>query len=488
MRAILGLLCSTMWLGCQPSPGGPDAPGADVSGLDAPGLDAPGLDTPELPGLDAPSDGGTPTSCDRWPAQGDAPYLSILPGRRGFGLDTVAGSGRGGTGPARVVAVTNLSDAGPGSLRACLEASGPRVCVFEVSGTITASDLEIRQPYVTVAGQTAPSPGITIRGATLSILNTHDVLVQHVRIRVGDATTGGDPSNRDALAVGSFGGMDTHHVVLDHVSLSWSTDEVASLWSDGGTVQDVAILDSIIAEGLRCSIHPEGCHSAGLIIGRDTQRAMVTGSLFAHNDWRNPLVRDAFDEVVVASNLLLGDGSEGIVVRDNLGRVGPSHADVIENELGPARVQLGASDATFSAGSSFFVDSACDVSSCIDDRGMGASPISASRTVTVPGFVPLPSASVPEVVLATAGARPADRDAVDARIVTEVQAGTNRLIDSQDDVGGWPALEENHAAYEDPAEPDAIPAVDPYTGAANPGYTTRELYLHELARRVTCGG
>lgn len=481
MRTILGLLCATMWLGCEPSPGVPDAPGAD-----APGVDAPGLDTPE-PGLDAPTDGGTPTSCGGWPVQGEAPYLSILPGRRGFGLDTVAGSGRGGTGPTRVVAVTNLSDAGPGSLRACLEASGPRVCVFEVSGTITASDLEIRQPYVTVAGQTAPSPGITIRGATLSILNTHDVLVQHVRIRVGDATTGGDPSNRDALAVGSFGAMDTHHVVLDHVSLSWSTDEVASLWSDGGPVADVAFVDSIFAEGLHCSIHPEGCHSAGLIIGRNTERTMVMGSLFAHNDWRNPLIRDAFDQAVVASNLLLGDGSEGIVVRDNLGHAGPSHADVIENELGPARVQLGAPDATFTAGSSFHVDSTCDVSSCVEDRGPSASPTTSSRTVAVPGLVPLRAAEVPDVVLATAGARPADRDAVDTRIVREVTDGTHRLIDSQDDVGGWPALEENHAAYDEPSDPDGIPAIDPYSGAANPGYTTRELYLHELARRVTCG-
>src|SRR5262245_36306543 len=103
--------------------------------------------------------------------------VPVIPGASGFGMETPAG--RGGT----VMRVTNLNDSGSGSLRACAEGSGPRVCVFEVSGTIRVnSEITIDSPFVTIAGQTAPSPGILIRGAGLRIW-TNDVLVQHIRVR-----------------------------------------------------------------------------------------------------------------------------------------------------------------------------------------------------------------------------------------------------------------------------------------------------------------
>jgi hypothetical protein len=106
--------------------------------------------------------------------------LPVFPGAIGFGSTTVAG--RGG----QVLKVINLNPSGPGSLHAAVSASGPRVVVFEVSGTIRiTSDMVIQNPYITIAGQTAPSPGILIRGAALTIA-THDVLVQHIRVRAGD--------------------------------------------------------------------------------------------------------------------------------------------------------------------------------------------------------------------------------------------------------------------------------------------------------------
>src|SRR5690606_6707929 len=121
----------------------------------------------------------------------------VLPGLTGFGITTPAG--RGG----EVLRVTNLNASGPGSLRAAIETPGPRVIVFEVSGTISLTkNLYVREPFVTIAGQTAPSPGITIRGAGLFVL-THDVLVQHLRIRPGDALDGPRMDNRDAVAIGS---------------------------------------------------------------------------------------------------------------------------------------------------------------------------------------------------------------------------------------------------------------------------------------------
>ncbi len=111
-------------------------------------------------------------------------------------MDTVAG--RGG----KVYKVTNLNASGAGSLKACAsDADGPRVCVFEVSGTIRiTTDMMIRNGNLTIAGQTAPSPGIMIRGAALRI-QASDILVQHIRVRAGDDPNGPDPDNRDSLKI-----------------------------------------------------------------------------------------------------------------------------------------------------------------------------------------------------------------------------------------------------------------------------------------------
>src|SRR5687768_17046770 len=148
--------------------------------------------------------------------------LPVIPGAAGFGMDTPAG--RGG----RVYRVTNLNTSGTGSLKECVAASGPRVCVFEVSGTIRlTSDLKILNPNITIAGQTAPSPGISIRGASLNI-QTSDVLVQHIRLRVGDGVDGPDFGNRDAIKID--GPNPVRNVVVDHVSMAWALDETVSAW------------------------------------------------------------------------------------------------------------------------------------------------------------------------------------------------------------------------------------------------------------------
>ncbi|MFO0564514.1 MAG: hypothetical protein U0263_02570 [Polyangiaceae bacterium] len=443
--------------------------------------------------------GGGATTCGFLPTQGGAGYLSILPGRRGFGMATSAGSGRG-QGASTLHRVTHLGTSGAGSLRACVEASGPRVCVFEVSGTIEGDgSLEIRNPYLTIAGQTAPSPGVTLKNTTLAILNTHDVLIQHLRIRVGDDPNGEDPSNRDALTIGAFPPVaESSNIVIDHVSLGWSIDEIMSTWADTGKLHDIAVVDSIFSEALRCSLHPEGCHSTGLLFGRHTQRAMVVGSLFAHNDWRNPLLRDAFDSIVVANNVVFADGDIGVQVQDNCvsdcsggASEGPAHADVIGNALFFQTARVGQSGSTFSTGSSFyFGDNRCEAGVgdvCVTSQGVGASFVAPAPGVSVEGFLPQASALVESGVLAYAGARPADRDAVDQRVVAEVSARTKHLIDSPSQVGGHPQLAENHQTFGDPQNPDEVPATDPATGGANPGYTRRELHLQALARAVECG-
>jgi len=217
-----------------------------------------------------------------------ASALPVIPGAAGFGTDTPAG--RGGY----VIRVTNLNESGPGSLKACVDATGARVCVFDVSGTINlTAELEIGSPNVTVAGQTAPSPGITLRGAGL-VISASDVLVQHIRVRVGDAQAGPPPDNRDALKVEAPLSRTISNVVVDHCSFSWSIDEVASIWAGA---HDVSFLNNIFAEPLNDSIHPNGAggvepHGYGPIFGPpdgNVTNISLVGSLLAHQVDRNPL-------------------------------------------------------------------------------------------------------------------------------------------------------------------------------------------------------
>ena len=127
--------------------------------------------------------------------------IPAFPGAWGGGMFTTGG--RGG----KVIAVTNLNDSGPGSLRAALETKGPRIVVFRVAGTLKVKDdLNISHPDITIAGQSAPGDGICIAG-TLNI-NTHNVIIRHLRVRRGVSTGGQGDDN--------IGGYPDHHIIIDH--------------------------------------------------------------------------------------------------------------------------------------------------------------------------------------------------------------------------------------------------------------------------------
>src|SRR4051812_44689541 len=150
--------------------------------------------------------------------------LPVIPGAYGYGIETPAG--RGGT----VYKVTNLNASGSGSLKACVDGTTPRTCVFEVSGVIRlTTDLTIRNSNITIAGQTAPSPGIMIRGVGIKI-QASDVLIQHIRVRTGDDPNGPDPDNRDSLKIEGSAAKPVRNIVIDHCSFSWAIDELASAW------------------------------------------------------------------------------------------------------------------------------------------------------------------------------------------------------------------------------------------------------------------
>ncbi|HKG90700.1 MAG TPA: Ig-like domain-containing protein [Gemmatimonadaceae bacterium] len=392
--------------------------------------------------------------------------LAVFPGAEGFGTTTPAG--RGG----QVIRVTNLSDAGPGSLRAALTAPGPRIVVFDVAGTITLSDYAIiSEPFVTVAGQTAPSPGITLRGAGLDI-RTHDVLVQHLRIRVGDAASGPNPENRDAFQILGPG---AYNVVIDHVSASWSTDEVGSTWYP---LRDVTIRHSIISEGLNRSIHPEGAHSTGVLVGDNSDRVAIIGNLFAHNYDRNPQAKGNTHTVIV-NNLIYNSGYYAVRLSDpdNSGALSSS---VVGNVMvtGPSSVNdyLVSVSSTVKPGTRVYVRDNIAPTELRVSSGLSFDPITSSAPLWPSALSVRPASGVEQWVLAGAGARPADRDAVDARVVNEVRTRTGRIIDSQNDVGGWPALAPTTRVLALPANPGGDDDGD--------GYTNLEEWLHRLAAEV----
>lgn len=208
-------------------------------------------------------------------AQAEVP-VPAFPGAEGFGAD--ASGGRGG----RVMKVTNLNAGGPGSLQAACQAKGPRVVVFDVSGVIHG-DVEITEPYITIAGQTAPGAGVTIEGMLRTAYRAgdaprvHDVVVRFLRMRPPP----GGGNQGDAV---QFSTVD--RAVLDHLSCSWAEDETIDLFSHATnvTVQWCTIEESSMTE------ERGGGHNYGLIAGPRSRNISIHHNLFVHHRRRNPAI------------------------------------------------------------------------------------------------------------------------------------------------------------------------------------------------------
>lgn len=241
--------------------------------------------------------------CDRI-ASAQTSSLPVFPGAVGFGTTTVAGSGRGTNPPqAQIIKVTNLNDTGTGSLRACMTATGPRTCVFEVAGYINlATKITIKSPNLSVFGQTAPYPGIQVRDGSI-VVQADDVLIQHIASRPGDRNlptdggTGVKAGDRDGLGVWGISSSDpVERVVFDHVSVTWGMDESISTYTganstaDGTTpIRNFTISNSLIAEGLNNSNHgdTEGKHSMFSLLGSNTKNMTYYRNLVANSNGRH---------------------------------------------------------------------------------------------------------------------------------------------------------------------------------------------------------
>ena len=206
--------------------------------------------------------------------------IPAFPGAEGGGMYTAGG--RGG----KVLVVTNLNDSGPGSFRWACEQGGARIIVFNVSGIIwLETPIILRAPYVTIAGQTAPGDGVCIAGQSFQV-NTHDVIVRHMRFRRG--------STNVWYREDSFGGNPVGNIMIDHCSCEWGLDENISFYrhmfdmGDGKPSRkeptvNVTIQNTISAKGLDTYNHAFGSTIGG-------ENTTFMRNLWADNTGRNPSI------------------------------------------------------------------------------------------------------------------------------------------------------------------------------------------------------
>jgi len=424
--------------------------------------------------------------------------VQVIPGAVGFGMTTPAG--RGGT----VYRVTNINASGAGSLKACIDATGPRTCVFEVSGVIKlTTELTIRNSNLTIAGQTAPSPGIMIRGAALKI-HASDVLVQHLRFRIGDDATGPSPANRDAFKIEGTTTNPVQNIVIDHCSFSWSIDEIASVW---GPHDNISFTNNIFAEPLHDSIHPTDdgtaleAHGFGVLLGSSASGGRVTmaGNLFAHIVERNPLSRAR--QLVFVNNLVYDRSNMDIdfqsessrttlnTVVGNQFRKGPSYSrttkPIYVRTNGPNPANVGSK---VYIADNYAPDTGSGLSAIYGYSGNDYNPsvLTTTRPVWNTGIPVLLTANnaVYDSVLKKAGARPSDRDTADTRVVSDVKNRTGQVINCvasngttrcNKNAGGWPTYAVNTRVLTLPANHATI---------TSSGYSNLELWLHQLDQQV----
>lgn len=470
---------------------------------------------------------------------GGATSAAVVPCGFGYGMDTRAAYGCGSDPTIyRVNTLTdNTSDTTngdgthSGSLRTALTASAPRVVIFETSGMIDMnSDIHVTSPCLTVAGQTAPSPGITIRGALAAgssaggfFIRSHDMLWQHIRMRLGD---GGavipQTSGHDAFDMYAAGGDVSliHHIVMDHMSISWAAGKQVDLFQAANNGA-VTLWKNIISEALFRAKNITSDWAGGVVSGLGfsigdsagiNYNVTLYGNIFAHNPERNPEIGSG-DNVQFINNVVYDFGQDPngskcygtLLYTPNGSQVWLT--DIIGNVYigGPGTRQYATCTAVWAysgnSGSQYYLnDNVTDftATSCsptctlLDDNSTGFRVFSPALSES--GYTILSGSATKTLVLAWAGARPLDRDTVDTRVASEISGHTatsgascpgltytnaavpslpGRLC-SQTDVGSWPTYAVNTRALTLPASPHAAA-----TGGS--GYTNLEKWLQAYA-------
>ncbi len=478
----------------------------------------------------------TPHVTVKFPANDPEGVALAFPGAEGGGMYTTGG--RGGT----VYHVTTLADSGKGSLREAVEASGARVVVFDVCGTISlVNELKITKPNLTIAGQTAPGDGITIKNNTVKV-DADNVIIRYVRFRLGNE--GSKLSDGSDAIWGRY----RNHIILDHCSMSWAIDECSSFYAN----QNFTMQWCVISECLRVSgIHSKETHGYGGIWGG--KNASFHHNLLAHNDSRNaridhPEIYDTYlsshrGNVDYRNNLIYNWGNNSTYggeggwfnIVNNYYKPGPastqrkwfldaySYYSSSKTTYPYPKLYMSGNHHEGSYAASINADNWSGVYlhdsktyGASDDMKMAELPIVdgsyACYTTTHS------AADAFAKVVANAGSS-LSRDAVDVRIAREATNGTaeymvgttaksieagstsaNGMIDSHTVVGGWPVLTATQMQInraKDDYDKDGIPdyyedllgldknnAADAAYKSIDPRYSNFEVYLHYLVQEI----
>lgn len=457
-------------------------------------------------------------ACAQPAAQSPEPAGSrplAFPGAEGFGKYTTGG--RGG----KVYVVTNLHDRGPGSLREAVSAKGPRMVVFAVAGTIHLESPLAIKSHVTIAGQSAPGGGICVADHPVK-LDGDNIMVRYLRFRMGDRYQNKgmvDGSGSDD----AFSGSRRKNIIVDHCSMSWSTDEVLSVYAGDSTT----LQWNLIAEPLDYSYHFETGdkdfehHGYGGILGG--RHISIHHNLYAHCQSRTPRFdgnrnigadmefADFRNNVIYnwgSNNVYGGEGGQYNIV-NNYYKYGPATKESVKYRiLNPFKLPAKKLPYGRYYVSGNYVDGSPAVTrhnwrGVVMDKGTAADTVLA-QVATAFVAEPIsgqPAAQAYRLVLDQAGASLPRRDAVDQRILREVDSRTGRIIDVQGGhphgtpyaatTGAWPALQTAPAPPD--ADQDGMPDVFEKKNKLNPnnaadaagfnlhkGFTNLEVYLNSL--------
>ena len=409
-----------------------------------------------------------------------------FPTAEGYGKHT--SGGRGG----RVITVTNLNDSGEGSLRDAISQKGARTVIFAVDGIIELqSKLIIENDSITIAGQTSPGDGICLKNYPLYVRG-NNVIIRYIRSRMGDAS---------GLDDDAMGAMRVKDLIIDHCSLSWSTDECLSVYNS----ENVTVQWCMVTHSLSQSVHTKGAHGFGGIWGGCG--ATFHHNLIAHHSSRNPrFASDGCNPIDFRNNVVYNWGYKSAYGGGRHGKV-----NFVANYYKPGPATSDDKRAWFldpaedGTGSYYLADNIMygDSSVTLDNwKGVGISNrIKAENPFP---FVPIEQ-DQPEVayekVLRYAGCS-RRRDRYDKRVIEEVRTGTavggetygggnKGIIDSPNAVGGWPALKQGEYPFD--SDGDGMPDAWEMEHGLNPNdvsdgnlynlnenYSNLEVYLNSL--------
>ena len=380
--------------------------------------------------------------------------------------------GRGG----RIIRVTTLSPTGPGSITEAIKAKGARLVVFEVGGVIDLNrqGLRISNGDLTIAGHTAPTPGITlIKGGIEIAQGAQNVVIRHVMVRPGEAGHA-KKSGWECDGINTYGAS---RIEVSNCSITWATDEGLSAsgkrfgkddkeatvdqWR-AYTSHDIVFDSNIVAQGLSNSTHSKGEHSKGTLIHDNVRYATVTRSLYAHNMERNILFKGGalgfmLDNVVYNPgrrfahyNLHADEWGTHEYVDGEINITGNAFLAGPSTDEKAAAFMLGGEGAlALRMSNNYMLARDGRMLARIGRFGNGKAPL---VDISFESDIVLTRAETQPMidkVLANCGARPWDRDPIDARIVVDVKAGTGRIIDSEQEAGGYPVRPETRAAFKE---------------------------------------